>query len=227
MDRRRSGAIINETVTSYIEGFYKNKNPELENLRAFAESKGVPVILRDTEWLLSMIIKMRQPERILEIGTAIGYSACCFADICTCEVTTLESDPEMYEAALSNISNMEFDGRVKVLYGRAENIIPKLPRENLYDLVFIDAAKSHYKEYWDACIPLCREDSMIICDNILMKGSTASDEYDTNHRHKTSIKRMREFIKFITNIEYADTTLLSVGDGVSVSIINKEQYEKA
>ena len=96
---------------------------------------------------------------------------------------------------------------------------------DLYDVVFIDAAKSHYREFWDMALPMCRQSALIICDNVLMKGMTASDIYDTNKRYKTSIRKMREFIKYINHLEYADTCVLPVGDGVSVSVIDKDIYD--
>ena len=104
-----------------------------------------------------------------------------------------------------------------------ENLFKEVKDENdLYDVVFIDAAKSHYKSFWDLALPLCKPDAMIICDNVLMKGMTASDEYDPNRKYKTSIRKMREFIKYITSLEYADTCILPVGDGVSISVIDKQ-----
>ena len=95
--------------------------------------------------------------------------------------------------------------------------------EGGFDVVFIDAAKSHYKAFWDLAMPLCNDEAMIICDNVLMKGMTASDEYDPGKKYKTSIRKMREFIQYITDLPYADTCILPVGDGVSISVIDKEK----
>lgn len=89
--------------------------------------------------------------------------------------------------------------------------------------MFIDAAKSHYKAFWDLAMPLCNDEAMIICDNVLMKGMTASDEYDPGKKYKTSIRKMREFIQYIMDLPYADTCILPVGDGVSISVIDKEK----
>ena len=220
--------ITNNIITAYINTLYTSSNPKLEELRRFAEEKRVPIILKDTEGLLLSLLKIKKPERLLEIGAAVGYSACCFADGCGCDVTTIEADKDVYEAALNNVESLGFSDKVKVLHGDAREVLEDLSRDvsedKLYDVVFIDAAKSHYKAFWDLALPLCKENALIICDNVLMKGMTASDEYDPNKKYKTSIRKMRDFIKYITNLDYADTCVLPVGDGLSISVINKKNY---
>lgn len=217
--------ITNDIITAYINTLYTGSNPKLKELREFAEEKKIPIILKDTEGLLLSLMKIKRPARLLEIGAAVGYSACCFADGCGCDVTTIEADKEVYEAALSNVQNLGFSDKVQVLHGDARDVLESMASDicesELYDVVFIDAAKSHYKAFWDLALPLCRDDALIICDNVLMKGMTASDEYDPNRKYKTSIRKMREFIKYITGLEYADTCILPVGDGVSISVIKK------
>ena len=95
-----------------------------------------------------------------------------------------------------------------------------------FDMVFIDASKGHYKEFWDGSIPLCRKDAVILSDNVLFKAKTVSDEYVTGKRENTMVRRMREFIPYITNLEYADTAILSVGDGVCCQCIKEEIMKK-
>lgn len=223
--------ITNGIITAFINTFYKNDNKDLQELRAFAEAQHVPIILRDTEGLLMNLLRIKKPQRILEIGAAVGYSACCFAEGCGCQVVTIESNPETFEIAKNNIENMGFSDRVEVRSGDARDVLVQMAEEEAanddpeggFDVVFIDAAKSHYKAFWDLALPLCNDDAMIICDNVLMKGMTASDEYDPGKKYKTSIRKMREFIHYITDLPYADTCILPVGDGVSISVIDKEK----
>ncbi len=215
-------------ITAYINTLYNSGNPKLKELRRFAEEKRVPIILKDTEGLLLSLLKIKKPKRLLEIGAAVGYSACCFADGCGCSVITIEADQEAYEAAKTNVENLGYDDKVNVVYGDARDVLQQMAEnmnseEDLFDIVFIDAAKSHYRSFWDLAVPLCKKDALIICDNVLMKGMTASDEYDPKRKYKTSIRKMREFIKYITSLDYADTCILPVGDGVSLSVI---EYEK-
>lgn len=219
--------ITNEIITAYINNLYSSINPKLKELRKFAEDKRVPIILKSTEGLLLNLLKIKKPARILEVGAAIGYSACCFADTCACHVTTIESDRDSYEAAKINVENLGYADKVQVIHGDAKDVLEKMSanlcEDDLFDVVFIDAAKSHYKSFWDLAIPLCKQDALIICDNVLMKGMTASDEYDPGKRYKTSIRKMREFVKYITGLDYVDTCILPVGDGVSLSVIDKQR----
>ena len=217
--------ITNEIIGAFIDELYYNENEQLQELREFAEANNVPIILKDTEGLLAAIMKLKKPERVLEIGTAIGYSASFFVDCCGCRVTTIESDEEAYDSALNNIEAMGFSDRITVINGDAKDVLKELQADGNYvfDIVFIDAAKSHYKEFWDLSLPMCADESLIICDNVLMKGMTASDTYDTKGRYKTSIRRMREFIAYINGLDYADTVVLPVGDGVSISMIYKDE----
>ena len=213
--------ITNEIISAYIDNLYVNENTKLEELREFAEERHIPVILKDTEQLLKVILKLKQPARVLEIGTAVGYSSCVFADCCGCSVLTIEADEETAKAAQTNIDNLGFSGLVEVRCGDAREVLKNLKDEGPFDILFIDAAKSHYREFWDLAMPLMRDECMIICDNVLMKGRTASDTFITRHREKTSAMRMREFIQYITSLDYADTTVLPVGDGLSISMISR------
>ena len=215
--------ITNEIITSFIEGLYYNENEQLEDLREFAEANHVPVILKDTEGLLAAILKLKKPANVLEIGTAIGYSACFFADCCGCHVTTIESDEDSYDSAVSNIRALGFADQITALHGDAIEVLQKLQpdHQDYFDIVFVDAAKSYYKDFWDLSLPMCKDESLIICDNVLMKGMTASDSFDPRGRYKTSIRHMREFIAYINSLDYADTIVLPVGDGVSISLIDK------
>ena len=215
--------ITNEIISAYIDNLYVNENAKLEELREFAESRRVPIILKDTEKLLKVIMKLKEPARVLEIGTAVGYSSCVFADCCGCRVLTIESDPDSAKAARTNIENLGFGDLVEVREGDARDVLASLVENEKFDILFIDAAKSHYREFWDLAMPLMNDESMVICDNVLMKGMTASDEYDERGRYKTSISRMREFINYINGLDYADTAVLPVGDGVSISLITKHE----
>lgn len=216
--------ITNKVVTEYINGFYKERTESLTALRKEAEENHVPIILRDTEDLLESLVLLKKPTKILEIGTAVGYSSSFFASLDdNIKVTTIEADKDTYEIAKANIKKLGYEDRITLLYGDAREVLAKLEEDNDkdYDLVFIDAAKSHYKAFWDLSMPIVKNDALVICDNILMKGMTASDEFDVKKKYKTSIRKMRDFLDYINSLEYAKTTTLSVGDGITISILNK------
>lgn len=221
--------ITNDIVTEYLEGLYRPLNEELGKLRADAEKHEIPIIVRETEAFLLNIIRMKRPGRILEIGTAVGYSAICFAKaLPETEIVSLEHNEKMFRTALANIERCGLSDRIRVKHGDAAESLKELrsamtdlDREG-FDLVFIDAAKSYYKKFWDGCIPLCRKDAVILSDNVLLKARTASDEYITERRQKTSVRRMRDFIRYISNPDYADTAVLPLGDGVAVSVLKSK-----
>lgn len=213
--------ITNQIVEGYIYSLYKCDNKELYDLREFAEKEHVKIIQKDVEGLILNLLRLKKPKRLLEIGTAIGYSAITFANGCGCDVTTIEIDSEIAEVARTNIKAFGFEDKIQVLEGDASEVLMTL--EGKYDVVFIDAAKSYYKFYWDTAVKLLNPDGLIICDNVLMKGMTASSEFDRRKRYKTSIRHMRNFLEYINNQEYADTCVLPVGDGVALSVITKDE----
>jgi predicted O-methyltransferase YrrM len=216
--------ITNTVITEYINGFYNERTTALKELRKEAEANRVPIILRDTEDLLESLVLLKKPTKILEIGAAVGYSSSFFASLDeNIKVTTIEADEATYETAKANIKKLGYEDRITLLFGDAREVLANLEKEGNkdYDLVFIDAAKSHYKAFWDLSMPIVKNDALVICDNILMKGMTASDEFDVKKKYKTSIKKMRDFLDYINSLEYAKTSTLSVGDGITISVLNK------
>ena len=217
--------IINEKVVEYLDTTYKSPSKELELLRKEAEANRVPIILRDSEAFLLTLLKTIDAKNILEIGTAVGYSSSCFVCASGADVVTIEADEETYNIACDNIKKLKYDDKITPLLGDARQVLENMQDDNKdkFDFVFIDAAKSHYKAFWDLAIPMCKSDAVIICDNVLMKAMTASDEFDKNRKYKTSIRKMREFLEYINNLDYADTCILPIGDGISMSKLKKEK----
>ena len=190
---------------------------ELEKIKQKALEEKIPIIMDDTLEVIDEILSKDKPEKILEIGTAVGYSARCFAAVCDADITTVEVKEETAGIARANIDRFGFSERIEVLCGDGEEIVNNLDMQ--YDFVFIDAAKSHYRRFWDAALKHCSKGAVIVSDNVLFKARVVSDKYDETGKYKTNIRRMREFVKYITNVDYADTALLPVGDGVTISIL--------
>jgi len=212
--------IINEKVVLYLNDLYKPLNDDMEALRNFAEETHVPIILKDSEQLILNLLRIKKPKRILEIGTAIGYSACCFAAVCKdCQIITIEYDLDSKKRAEENIERFGYQDKIRVLYGNAVDVIRDLDDSEKFDFVFIDAGKSHYQEFFDAAFSHCLDQALIIADNVLLKAKTVSDEYDPTNKSKTNIKKMREFLAYLTSLEQVNTSVVSVGDGLSISII--------
>ena len=209
--------ITSEAVTEYINSLYEPLNEELKELRISAEEDRVPIILKETESFLRFITELERPKKILEIGTAVGYSSCLFAFL-GADVTTVEKSQPMAEAAAANIKKLGLDHKITVLTGDGEEAIKSnLTYQDVFDMVFIDAAKSHYKRFLDAALSHCAKGSVIISDNVLLKGDTAAGSQGQNKRFKTNIKNMRRYLEYISDHPLLDTVIISCGDGLALS----------
>lgn len=210
--------IINDKVTAYINGLYQPPDSRLALLRQKAEEANVPIILRDTETFLLNLLRIRKPVRILEIGTAVGYSAACMAQTCpSSRIFTIEADPKIGMTARKNIETLGLQDRVQVVIGPGQDVLDQFTGP--FDFVFIDASKSNYRTFWDKTLPICAPEAVIICDNVLLKGMTVSEDYDPRKKHKTHIRKLRDFLTHITHTDCADTSILPIGDGVSFSVL--------
>lgn len=213
--------ITNDIVTEYINGFYQPASPELGTLRLEAEAEKVPIILKETESFLRVMLSIAAPKRILEIGCAVGYSSMFFTAVTGAQVVTIEKDSEMAAKASANIKRLGYEDKIRIVEGDGEEGVNALfeQGEEPFDMVFIDAAKSHYKRFLEASWKLCRQGTVVISDNVLFKARIASDIYDPTGKHKTNIKKMREYVDFITSDPRMETSIIACGDGVSVSKI--------
>ena len=217
--------ITNDLVTEYINRHYQPLNERLGELRLIGERDNVPIILKETESFLNILLALKCPKKILEVGTAIGYSALYFAERCqNAEIYTIEKNEYAVKSARHNIAAARLESRIHSLFGDGQKQIEKLRDQGIdgFDFVFIDAAKSHYKRFFDAAISVCEKDAVVVSDNILQRGMTVSDQYDTNGKHKTNIKKMRDYVEYICNDRTLDTSLMSIGDGIAVSIYRGE-----
>lgn len=217
--------IVTPQVCAYLDTLYRPASEFLAALRKSAEEEHVPVILRDTEGLLLSLLQLNPPARILEIGTAVGYSSIFFATACPdASITTLEVSEEMADTARTNIQLAGMSDQIQVIAGDARETLLDLQKQGQsYDMIFIDAAKGQYRIFWDHSKPLWSQRAVTICDNVLFKGMTASDDFVLDRKNKTIIRRMRDYLAYITGLEDVDTSVLAVGDGVSISIVKQKE----
>jgi len=216
-------SITDEKIVNLLDSFYSPISDNLGKFRSFCENDNVPLILRETESYLNTFLKIAKPNNILEIGTAHGYSACYFATTCEgAHITTIERAPHMYDYAVSNIKSLGLESRINLKFGDANGILDSLIKDNSpdarFDLIFIDAAKSHYRRFFDAAVRVCANNAIIISDDIWQRGVTVSEKYDCKAKHRTNGRRMNEFLSFLTHCPYLHTTLLDIGDGLALSV---------
>jgi predicted O-methyltransferase YrrM len=222
--------ITNDKVTDYIVSFYQPLNSALGILRRQSEADDIPLILKETEMLFRTILTMRPFHRVLEIGTAYGYSSIFFANLMpSCTVTTVELQDTNYQVAKDNVWEQGLEDRIEIIHGDGIDVLDDLiedasqgRKSEPYDLIFIDAAKSHYREFFDRAEKLCSRDAVIICDNIMMKAFLVDLTLDRKKRHRTSVKRMNEFLEYIYSREDLDVSLLSCGDGLLIIKENRK-----
>lgn len=197
-----------------------NKDEILENIKKEALENHVPIIEDEPLKLIETIMKIKKPNRVLEIGTAVGYSAINFSKYLygeNAKIKTIEIKEEMYNKAIENISNMNLNDKIDVVLADAGEYLKTIPDEEQYDMIFIDAAKGQYLVYLEEAIRLTKIGGIIIADNMLYRGRTLSDYNE--HKHRTATNRLREYLKIMKEDERLDSTLIKIGDGLAISIV--------
>ena len=188
---------------------------KLKIIKEKALEEHIPIIMDDTLEVIDTYLKEMKPKRILEIGTAVGYSAICFSKYLAEDgiIDTIERDEDRIAEAKTNIKEMELDSRINIYEGDAVEILPTL--NNKYDAVFIDAAKGKYTFFLEQALRMLDKKGIIFADNILYKGYVLSDY--NKHKQRTAVRNLREYIKQTTENAELETQILEVGDGLAIT----------
>ena len=188
-------------------------------LKDYAEKNGVPIIFDEGLAFLESIIRIHKPKRILEIGTAIGYSAIRMHRVCGSHITTIERNEKMYELALKNIKEAGYSDSINIVFKDALEAF-ELVKDNNYDLIFIDAAKAQYTKFFDLYSPLLTSKGVIVCDNMLFHGLVENEEEYQNQTRAVRglIRKLANFHKVLLENEDYDTSIFEIGDGMAVSV---------
>ena len=208
--------INEEFIEKYIRSILPDNTSYLQVMEKYAMENHVPIIEPEVAQMLKVLLKSQNPMNILEVGTAIGYSALIMAEVTDekCKITTIERRADMVELALENIKETAYSNRIKILEGDAIEILPNL--EEKYDFIFLDAAKGQYLEFFNYCIEYLKPGGMIVSDNVLFKGMVASDAL-VIRRKKTIVKRLRAFLEYINNLDGYTSCVIPLGDGVALT----------
>lgn len=191
---------------------------KLEQLKLHARESHVPILQDASMQVIKTILALRKPNKILEIGTAVGYSALCFSEYLEGEnavIKTVELNEETAEIAKQNIKEIGDESKIEVSNMDAYEFM--LTLNETFDVVFIDAAKGQYMKYLEQAYRLTSPGSVIIADNVLLRGMVMSDYNE--HKHRTAVTRLREYIKEVTENPKLETMLLDVGDGIAISVV--------
>ena len=189
----------------------------LESLREYAESEEIPIIRREMESFIRVLLDIKRPGTILEIGTGIAYSA-SFMAICApdAHITTIENYPPRIEKAREVITDLGFSERITLIEDDAAKVLEEL--SGSYDLIFLDAAKGQYISFLPNIIRLLEPGGILLADNVLQGGDLIESRYITQRRQRTIHERMREFIWQVKHNGELDTSLIPIGDGVTLSV---------
>lgn len=191
------------------------REEELKKIKQKALDEHIPIIMDDTLEVMEKYLTKLQPKRILEIGTAVGYSAICFSTFLAENgiIDTIERDEERVKEAKINIKKVGVENKINIYEGDAVEILPTL--KDKYDVVFIDAAKGKYPFFLKESLRLLKTKGIIFADNILYKGYVMSDY--NKHKQRTAVTNLRKYIKEISENPNLETEILEVGDGLAIS----------
>jgi len=212
--------MVDERTVSFINSLDPGNPPYLDEIEKYAIETFVPIIRKDMQAYLRYVIKSIRPQKILEVGTAIGFSALLMSEYAPkdCHITTIENYEPRISIALKNFEDNNKKDAITLIEGDALKILPTLNDE--YDLIFMDAAKGQYINYLPDLIRLLKSGGTLISDNVLQDGDIIESKYAIVRRNRTIHNRMREYLYELKHNDVLTTAILPVGDGITVSVKN-------
>ncbi len=215
--------ITDEKVDRFLQ---KHLNPYegiLKDMELYATEHKVPIVQPEVARLLAILMQIKKPQRILEVGCAIGYSAILMHQAYPdATIDTIEREADMAKIAEENIKKAQASDHIHILYGDACDIVPRLSQEvtekTKYDVLFLDAAKSRYGDFLPHCVRLLKKGGLLIGDNVLFRGMVARDYDEVPHAIRTIYYRLNEFHDALQHQPELESSVLPMGDGVSISI---------
>lgn len=210
--------IINERIVAYINSLDKGNTPFLNEIEKEAITTDVPIIRREMQTLIKFLLAVKNPQNILEVGTATGFSALLMSEYAgnSARITTIEKYEKRIPIAMENFKRAGKEDKIKLLQGDAAIILEKL--EEKYDFIFMDAAKGQYINFLPHVIRLLEPGGLLVSDNVLQDGDIIESKYAITRRNRTIHKRMRDYLFEIKNHNELETTILPMGDGVTLSV---------
>ena len=210
--------IVEERMRAYINSLDRGHTPVLEKLAAEAAEGRVPVIRREMQSFLKVFLMIQRPRKILEVGTATGFSAVFMAEYGPgdCHITTIENYEKRIPIARENFEKSGYSSRITLIPGDAAEVLKIL--EGPYDLIFMDAAKGQYLRFLPEVLRLMEAGSVLISDNVLQEGDLIESHYLVERRDRTIYKRMREYLYTLKHSRELETSILPLGDGITLSV---------
>lgn len=215
--------VIDERMVAFINSFDKGNTPFLNEIEKFALETEVPIIRKEMQNFMKFLLAFHKPMRILEVGTAIGFSALLMSEYAPkgCHITTIEKYEKRIPLAKENFKRAGKEDSITLIEGDALDVLKTL--EGPYDLIFMDAAKGQYIHFLPDILRLLPEGGLLLSDNVLQDGDVLESRFAVTRRNRTIHARMREYLYTLTHHEQLATTILPVGDGITMSVKVKTQ----
>lgn len=209
--------IVDERLVTYINSLDTGNTAMLDQIEREATADYVPIIRKEMQSFLKFLLAMKKPARILEVGTAVGFSAILMAeyDPVPCQITTIENYEKRIPIARGNFKRAGKEAQIALLEGDAAEVLKTL--EGPYDFIFMDAAKGQYIHFLPEILRLLAKDGVLVSDNVLQDGDVIESRFAVTRRNRTIHKRMREYLYTLTHSEELVTAVLPVGDGITLS----------
>ena len=203
-------------IIRYLRDIVPERSGQLAEMERYAKENDFPISTPESIRMIEVLLKMINAKNILEVGTAIGYSAIRMSNATGANVTTVELIDKTADIAEENIKKAGLDDKIKVIRGDGATVLSEMPGEGIFDAIFVDAAKGQYMEVFPHCARLLRKGGILISDNILYKGMTANDELVVR-RKITIVRRLRKYLEMLRDNPDFSTTVIPMGDGVALS----------
>ena len=209
--------IVDERLVTYINSLDAGNTAMLDQIEREATADYVPIIRKEMQSFMKFLLAMKKPARILEVGTAVGFSAILMAeyDPVPCQITTIENYEKRIPIARENFKRAGKEAQIALLEGDAAEVLKTL--EDPYDFIFMDAAKGQYIHFLPEILRLLAKDGVLVSDNVLQDGDVIESRFAVTRRNRTIHKRMREYLYTLTHSEELVTAVLPVGDGITLS----------
>ena len=209
--------IVDERTVSYLHSLEREDSPVCMEIAREARAAGIPVVRRETASLLKTLVALKRPKRILEVGTAVGYSALLMCQVMPpdCTVTTIEKYEKRIPVARKNFAQAGESGRIRLIEGDAARILPEL--DGFYEFIFMDAAKGQYIHFLPQTLRLLPPGGVLVTDNVLQDGDVIESRYAVTRRNRTIHTRMREYLYQLKHTDGLETAIVPIGDGVTIS----------
>ena len=216
--------IVDERIVTFINSLDTKNREILEIIEQEAREAHVPIIRREMQSFLKVLLMLKKPMRILEVGTAVGFSALLMSDYAPegCRITTIEKYEKRIPIARENFRRAGRESQIELIEGDASEVLKTL--EGSYDFVFMDAAKGQYIHYLPSVLRLLAEGGCLVSDNVMQDGDVIESRFAVERRNRTIHARMRDYLYELKHNEELVTSIIPLGDGVAVSVKQRGQY---